>query len=382
MKKKILLSAISIIAAIAMIVGGTMAWFTSTADGGETTFTAGTVRIEAGQIINIPEEGNHQWITGNIFPNWVIGSQQGLRYDGKPVVTARSNPQAVLTLGKGQSEENFFSLGFGGQIEVEFSHVIFTGDEVSIITVVEDTWGSNFYPEEKASVFVSQNGIDWILVGTASNQPTSQGNQIKSTFTLPAGIEYARYVKLVDTTEREAFAGLPTGTRNAADGFDVNAIYVNGAYKDRDHNWNPGDSTKKEYYVENTGTKNIHVRGQLIGKWYEYDEESYQWIEFYPVHEDQTLEVVTIEVCEERDDWVYDSITGYFYYLGELEGTFGREEDDFDSTTLCVRISIAGEDTDNQYQGKRFVISTTFEAIQSSNNAAQEAWGVNFYSLD
>ncbi|WP_192930269.1 SipW-dependent-type signal peptide-containing protein [Alkaliphilus pronyensis] len=383
MKNKIIFSVLTIVIAAAMIAGGTMAWFTSTADAGETTFTAGTVKIEADQVVNIPEEEVHEWTNDNIFPKWVVEAQQGQRYDGEDVVSLRSDPNAVLSLESGRNEKNFFSLGFGGEIEVEFSHIILAGEEFSVVTVVEDTWGRNHYPEEKADVYVSKNREDWILIGTATNQPSSQGNQITSTFTLPETVDYAKFIKLIDVSEREDFKNdqdISDNDRNAADGYDVNAIYVKGGYKDKDHNWNPGDTSTKKYNVENTGTKDIHVRAKLIGNWYQYNEETYQWEEFTPDHGDKEIDVITITVCDDSD-WFYDEATDYYYYDGYLGGTYQREDNEVYESELCVEIKVDGEDTDNQYQGKRYVISTVFEAIQASNNAAAEdtTWGVDFF---
>ncbi|WP_192929674.1 SipW-dependent-type signal peptide-containing protein [Alkaliphilus serpentinus] len=380
MRKKIVFSALTIVLAAAMIVGGTMAWFTSSVNGGETTFTAGTVQIEAGQEIDIPDDDNHTWIEGDIFPRWVVAAEQGQRFDGSDVLPSRSNPNVVLTDDNQQEGENFYSLGFDGYIVVEFDHLIFTGEKVSIITVVEETGGR--YPLEKANIYVSTTGNedDWVYIDVATNDGTKVGNTIKNTFELPKDVDYARYIKLVDITDKEDFKDLSNKDKNAADGFDVNVIYVEGGLKDKDHNWNPGDTATKEYTVVNTGSKDIHVRAQLIGQWYQYNEETYEWVTYVPIPD---LDVVEINVCEvESPDWFYDEASGYFYYTGELAGTYERSDEDIIEATLCVEIHIKGEETDNQYQGKRFVISTTFEAIQSSNGAAEEHWQVNLYSFD
>ena len=59
-----------------MIAGGTMSWFTGSDEVDDAVFTAGTVSIEAGQVINFSEEGNgeYEWYQGKIKAkrSWII----------------------------------------------------------------------------------------------------------------------------------------------------------------------------------------------------------------------------------------------------------------------------------------------------------------------
>jgi hypothetical protein len=146
-------------------------------------------------------------------PHWahsVVSSSQGLRKDGTPVVAARSNPANALgPTGTGQSESNFFSLGFGGQIVVKFAKPV-----GGSLTITEDTWGS--YPPETADVFVSKDGTNWGYIGQATNNNGLGGNQHATTFTLTTCIQY---VKIVDTSNAGAHGG-------NADAFDVNSVYA------------------------------------------------------------------------------------------------------------------------------------------------------------
>mgnify|MGYP000948671218 FL=1 len=61
MKKKIIVPIFIIIITAAMIAGGTMSWFTGSDEVDDAVFTAGTVSIEAGQVINFSEEGNGEY---------------------------------------------------------------------------------------------------------------------------------------------------------------------------------------------------------------------------------------------------------------------------------------------------------------------------------
>lgn len=153
---------------------------------------------------------------GEEFASEVIDSSQGLQHNGSPVHVDRSIPEQGLVLELGQNISNFYSLGFGGWIVVKFDSPIFNGPGVDL-KITEDTWGSP-YPLETAEVFVSQNGIDWTLLGVADN---TNLNVIHTTseFSLPVEMEWATYVKIVDTSDPDDFAGKPT-----ADGYDLNAV--------------------------------------------------------------------------------------------------------------------------------------------------------------
>jgi len=146
------------------------------------------------------------------YASAVFDSYQGLTKGDSPVRSERSTPEQALALESGEDESNFFSLGFGGWIIVEFDCPIRNGEGNDVI-VWEDTWGGG-YPLETASVQASQEGTTWTLLGTATN--LGAGNQRPSEFDL-GDLEWAKYIKIVDTTDPEPHAG-------NADGFDLNAV--------------------------------------------------------------------------------------------------------------------------------------------------------------
>ncbi|MFW9864364.1 MAG: hypothetical protein ACFFET_18910 [Candidatus Thorarchaeota archaeon] len=148
------------------------------------------------------------------YASTVLTYSQGLRKDGTPVRTERSVPEQGLVFETGAYESNFFSLGFGGWMAAEFSCDIRNGDG-NDVRIIEDTWGS--YPLEEAEVYASQDGMTWILLGTADNT-NSVDIHTFSEFDL-CDLEWARYIKVVDTTD-------PAVHNNAADGYDLNAIEV------------------------------------------------------------------------------------------------------------------------------------------------------------
>jgi len=140
---------------------------------------------------------------------------QGLRKDGSAVRIGRSYPNAVLTWDTNKLETDFFSLGFGGEIIVEFDCCIANREGPDVL-VVEDTWGT--YSLETAGVYASVNGIDWILLGEANNltRDTTNTWQTVSEFDL-GEVECAKYIKIVDTTD-------PGPMPANGDGYDLNTI--------------------------------------------------------------------------------------------------------------------------------------------------------------
>ena len=120
-----------------------------------------------------------------------------------PVKETRSNEEAVLTLGTEQDESNFYSLGFGGEMILEFDAALF---DPEIVIVVEDTWGGN-YPDETAEVSVSMDGQTWIVIGEANNENLDK-NQTLSQFKfseIDVDINYIKYIKIKDTTDVKPF---------------------------------------------------------------------------------------------------------------------------------------------------------------------------------
>jgi hypothetical protein len=141
--------------------------------------------------------------------------KQGKTKAGIPVMPIRSNTEKAL----GQPEPtvtgvvNFYSLGFGGEMTLEFDGAIANGpgDDVKIH---ETTWENPCatYPE-KADIFASQNGSDFNYLGRACQS---------ATFDL-GSLSWARFIRIVDVSEKASFP-------MDADGFDVNGIEcLNGA---------------------------------------------------------------------------------------------------------------------------------------------------------
>jgi Mor family transcriptional regulator len=141
----------------------------------------------------------------------VKSSSQGKRKDGGAVLPERSNPNSALGAPDafGSPWQNFFSLGFGGSIELKFCGLV--GGK---LTVYEITGGQ--YPLEKAEVYGSLDGVNWTLIGIANNtagMPSSNTHQ--TTFDL--GDTCILYVKIVDVSA-------PGVHTSDSDAFDLDAV--------------------------------------------------------------------------------------------------------------------------------------------------------------
>ncbi len=74
------------------------------------------------------------------------------------------------------------------------------------------------------------------------------------------------------------------------------------------------------------------------------------------------------------DEW----FTAYWYYPGDIDGTADELGEEERTVKFFIKVCLAGLDTGNEYQGAKFTLSGTFEAIQRSHEAAFEQWGVGF----
>jgi len=146
----------------------------------------------------------------------VVNFTQGQRADATNVIAIRSNATQALGMPEPvvNNVVNFVSLGFGGSITLAFEIPIANGAG-NDIRIDEATWGNNTcnnYPE-KADVFASQDGTNFIYLGRACHD---------ASFDLGV-MSWAKYIRVVDVSNTLSFT-------SDADGFDVNGIEcLNGA---------------------------------------------------------------------------------------------------------------------------------------------------------
>ncbi len=182
--KKVLGLSIAVVLIIGLVSGGTWAFFSDT------------------EISPSPPS--------EVYACGVVDFEQGLREDGSAVPPERSNPNTAL----GAPDGVFFSLGFGGWIELEFCE-----DICGEITIWEITGGQ--YPEETVTVEVtgSLDGENWTYLGEADNQTGMPGNSSHPTV-LDLGEAHVRYVRITDVSNPDPVPDWP----DDADAFDLDAI--------------------------------------------------------------------------------------------------------------------------------------------------------------
>jgi len=154
-----------------------------------------------------------------------------------------------------------------------------------------------------------------------------------------------------ETVENQFTAG--TLIINAEDGW-------RGLEGDNWENANPGDCKEKDFTVTNEGSKRMYVRFSFDGAWVTPLPNAPDGF----VPDDDLVEIKPAE--GDLDNWTY--LDGYWYYNGLLES-----EEEINFTFL---VCLDGPDTGNEYQGASYDIEFEFEAIQVTNEAVNDVWGV------
>ncbi|TYB75764.1 T9SS type A sorting domain-containing protein [Bizionia myxarmorum] len=150
----------------------------------------------------------------------VISYTAGLTNTGVAMTNpSRINPAKALGQPQGNQTENFVSLGFGGEVVIGFDGVV-KNEVGNDLIIFETTFGNkNFsnYPES-ADVYISQNGVDFYLLGSVLTSEFATFD-IDNALT-PTPLTYITQVKLIDTTPTNSISD---------DGFDLDGIIaING----------------------------------------------------------------------------------------------------------------------------------------------------------
>ncbi len=144
----------------------------------------------------------------------IIAFEQGRRRDGRRISRGRSNPKKALGNPKEHRYFNFVSLGFGGSITIQLNHEIFDNPDSNEFAVIESTGFRGAIPcayfPETAEVFASQDGVNFVSLGT-----TCQDGE----FDLETGkLSSATHIRVVDVSNKNDFYW------PFADGYDLDAI--------------------------------------------------------------------------------------------------------------------------------------------------------------
>lgn len=151
----------------------------------------------------------------------VSSSNQGTTKSGGSIGSSRTNPDSALGSAEATGAEGtFFSLGLGGTLTVAFTGPIMDAEGPDI-SLHEVTNGRTSYPEERAEIEISQDGLIWYSLGFASSKD-NDGEPGVSLFDISGTpLSWAMYVRVSDRTDFSKHSG-------SADGYDVDAI---DAYK-------------------------------------------------------------------------------------------------------------------------------------------------------
>jgi len=146
----------------------------------------------------------------------VVYFDQGVEKNGNPVDEDRSNESKALGIPENldQPPINFVSLGYGGTLILECNPLIGDGpgDDFTVFETSYSDPSCDGWPEH-IIVSVSQNNHTWYEIGEICLDESASFDLYTT------GLTWARYVKLVDTTNAEPFP-------NSSDGYDVDGIGV------------------------------------------------------------------------------------------------------------------------------------------------------------
>ncbi|MBI5105788.1 MAG: hypothetical protein HZB46_12570 [Solirubrobacterales bacterium] len=162
--------------------------------------------LSAGSALAAAPDGAGPWADS------VVSSDQGLRADGSPVLATRSDATQALGVAEDTNVEGtFYSLGFGGELVLGFDNNICNAAGADFNVELHEVTREP-YPDEVVDVYVSKNGTDWVLAQSGVNKDAQVA--------IPDALPIARFVKLVDVSDRADF--LPN--RADADGYDVDGV--------------------------------------------------------------------------------------------------------------------------------------------------------------
>ncbi|WP_108868012.1 DUF5689 domain-containing protein [Aquimarina aquimarini] len=154
-----------------------------------------------------------QFVENQCMAASIVAFDQGRRRDGREISWLRGKAKNSIGAPHERRYFNFVSLGFGGSITLELDNEIFDNPDTNEFIVFESTGfldnvSCEYYPES-AEVFASQDGIEFVSLGT-----TCQDGE----FDLATGnLRSAKYIKVVDTSDKDSFPWF-------ADGYDLDAI--------------------------------------------------------------------------------------------------------------------------------------------------------------
>ncbi len=153
---------------------------------------------------------------------------------------------------------------------------------------------------------------------------------------------------------------------DATDGWDGLAI------GDEWTNVNPGDCRDKNFTITNKGSKNALIRLKYEAVWLAADGTT-----VLSGLDDDGDALVTIDIAS---GWTYHD--GWWYYTPDPLAPLPPLGETGNVLTFKLEVCVDGPGTTDAYQGATSTITFTVEAVQASNNASFDQWGVNSIYTD
>jgi len=182
-------------------------------------------QVTDGYDVDAVECLHGEYVAPGCYPNMVVSFNQGPAQDQlTPVAAERSNPNKALFMPENDYTQNFFTLGFGGEITLKFESPIKNG-EGDDVRVIESTFGASVdgncarYPET-IRAYASQDGCNFIYLGEGCQD---------TDFDLGI-LGWAQYIKLVDISPLDAtyFGTSPS----VSDGYDLDGVMCLNGYEE------------------------------------------------------------------------------------------------------------------------------------------------------
>lgn len=362
MKAKLFLSLLTIVIAVALVGGATMAWFTDESGPIENVFTAGSIEIESG--------GKEK------FENWNPGDSDIYQFCVEN--TGSKDARVRLNMSEGRWSP--------GPLRIL---VLYTDTNIQLIGVEWETFCQGCTGEEGP-----------MATGTADYSYDSGGSPRVLNTDYYFRVEFSNLDQEEDWLDDDAVyhgwcldnqVTIDPGPSRDVEIFDpfcnpdwVDDTDASGALKTR---WENIDFDEISYIINHEflsrGYNSTEVQQAI---WHytnnEYNDDYYQGDaeEIHEYIDDIGDDLVTalndidnVGWSISGDDWEEIAVEGetHFYYKGLLEPG--------DEVCLDVEISLSGPDTTNEYQGMEYIAAGYFEAIQASNYAPYYEWGVDIY---
>ena len=118
-------------------------------------------------------------------------------------------------------------------------------------------------------------------------------------------------------------------------------------------NWQAGETTPKGILIKNMGNKRAYIRVRVAGVWQKDGA-------------DTALDINNVQVTNNSSDWVLSG--GYYYYKHVLNAG---------ATTSPLNLSVKLLSKDEKYDGHTFMLKAYSQAVQATNGAYMDVWGLS-----